>query len=197
MFGSWMLIPLLVAQPAATGVGFGASPSGVGLVMLPNAVGTLLVMPLSRRLAARYGPRGTLMYGTLVITAAYLLLAMVHGALPAVCAAVLLMGAGVGLAFAAVAALVVESVPLAQTAVSAGINTVMRTIGGSLGATVGGSVLTSSITATGFPSPAAYTTALLVYAAALLGAAAFASRVPRPAGALAVDAPPAARLLDA
>jgi predicted MFS family arabinose efflux permease len=92
---------------------------------------------------------------------------------------------------AAVAALVVESVPLAQTAVSAGINTVMRTIGGTLGASVGGSLLTSSITASGYPSPAAYTTAVLVYATALIGAALLASRVPRPDGSrTAGDATP-------
>jgi MFS family permease len=180
MFGSWMLVPLLVAQPATTGIGFGASPGLVGLVMLPNAVGTLLVMPVSRRLTGRHGPRATLPLGAAVAATAYLLLALVHGTLSAVCAAVLLMGAGVGLAFAAVASLVVEAVPLAQTAVSAGINTVMRTIGGSLGASVGASLLTSSITTSGYPSPRAYTTAMLVYAVALIGATLLASRVPRP-----------------
>jgi MFS family permease len=179
-FGSWMLIPLLVAQPAGTGIGFGASPGTVGLVMLPNAVGTLLVMPLNRRLTSRHGPRVALPLGASVAAVAYLLLAVAHGSLAAVCGAVLLMGVGVGLSFAAVASLVVEAVPLAQTAVSAGINTVMRTIGGSLGASVGASLLTASINAAGYPTPRAYTIAILVYAGALAGAAVIASRVPAP-----------------
>jgi MFS family permease len=170
MFGSWMLVPLLVAQPAGTGIGFGASPTVVGLVMLPTAAGTLLVMPFNGRLANRRGPRATLMLGTAAAAAAYLALAVAHGSLLAVCAAVLLMGCGIGLSFAAVATLVVEAVPVTQTAVSAGINTVMRTIGGSLGATVGSSLLTASVSTTGYPSDHAYTVALLCYAAALAGA---------------------------
>ncbi len=178
MFGSWMLVPLLVAQPAVTGAGFGASPTVVGLIMLPNAVGTLLVMPLGRRLGAAHGPRATLLLGTIVVAAAYAFLAAAHGALILVLAAVLVMGSGVGLAFAAVAAIVVESVPLAQTAVSAGINTVMRTIGGTLGATVGGSLLTSSLGPSGYPTPRAYTIAMITYTVALAGAALLASRVP-------------------
>jgi hypothetical protein len=46
MFGSWMLVPLLVAQPASSGIGFGAAPTMVGLVMVGlafAAVGALVV----------------------------------------------------------------------------------------------------------------------------------------------------------
>jgi MFS family permease len=179
MFGSWMLVPLLVAQPASSGIGFGASPTIVGLVMLPTAVGTLLVAPLGRRLSSRRGPRATLLTGSAAAGASYLLLALTHGSLPSVCVAILLMGGGVGMAFAAVAALVVEAVPLAHTAVSAGVNTVARTVGGSLGATIGGTMLTWSISPSGYPTEGAYTAAMLVYAAALAGAFLCAVRVPR------------------
>lgn len=179
MFGSWMLIPLLVAQPASTGIGFGATPTVVGLVMLPTALGTLLVLPFNGRLASRRGPRFTLLAGTATVAAAFLGLAGAHGSLLAVCAAVLLMGAGMGLSFAAVASLVVEAVPPDQSAVSAGINTVMRTIGGSLGATVGASLLTASMSAAGYPGARAFTTALLCYAAALIGSCVLAARIPR------------------
>ena len=178
MFGSWMLIPLLVAQPSNTGIGFGASPTVVGLIMLPTALGTLLVLPFNGRLARRRGPRFTLLAGTATVAAAFLALAVAHGSLLTVCAAVLVMGAGMGLSFSAVASLVVEAVPQTQSAVSAGINTVMRTIGGSLGATVGASLLTASITTTGYPGERAYTTAFLSYAAALMGACVLTTRIP-------------------
>jgi MFS family permease len=178
MFGSWMLVPLLVAQPAGTGIGFGASPTVVGLVMLPTALGTLLVMPVQTRLVRRHGPRAALAAGTATAGSSYLLLALLHHTLAQVCLAILLMGAGVGLAFAAVGALVVEAVPAEQTGVSAAINTVMRTVGGSLGATLGGTVLTWSVDGSGFPSPRSYTIAMLVFAASLFGALLCAVRVP-------------------
>jgi MFS family permease len=180
MFGSWMLVPLLVAQPASSGIGFGASPTVVGLIMLPTALGTLLVMPVQSRLVRRHGPRAALTAGTATAGASYLLLAVMHGTLIQVCLAVLLMGAGVGLAFAAVGALVVEAVPAEQTGVSAAINTVMRTVGGSLGTTLGATVLTWSIGVSGYPSPWSYTIAMLVFAAFLGGALLCAIRIPAP-----------------
>lgn len=178
MFGSWMLVPLLVAQPASSGIGFGASPTVVGLVMLPTALGTLLVLPLQSRLVRRHGPRAALAAGAATAGSAYLLLAVLHASIAQVCLAVLLMGAG--LAFAAVGALVVEAVPPGQTGVSAAVNTVMRTVGGSLGATLGGTVLTWSVRASGLPSPRSYAVAMVVFAAALLGALLCALRIPRP-----------------
>jgi MFS family permease len=180
MFGSWMLVPLLVAQPASSGIGFGASPTVVGLVMLPTALGTLLVMPVQSLLVRRHGPRAALATGTATAGTAYLLLAVLHDTLAQVCFAVLLMGAGVGLAFAAVGALVVEAVPAEQTGVSAAVNTVMRTVGGSLGATVGATVLTWSASTSGLPTPRSYTIAMLVFAGSLFAALLCAVRIPRP-----------------
>ncbi|MBW6434552.1 MFS transporter [Actinoplanes hulinensis] len=168
MFGSWMVIPLLVAEK------FDAGPTVVGLVMVPTAVGNLLIMRVYRRLTARQGPRAALAAGIAIAGLAYLALAVGHQTLAQVCLGILVMGAGIGLAFAAVGALVVEAVPSEQTGVSAAVNTVMRTVGGSLGTAVGGSVLTWS------PGESSYTTVLLLYAAALAGALCCAIRVPRP-----------------
>ncbi|GGK03321.1 MFS transporter [Pilimelia anulata] len=177
-FGAWMVVPLLVQQPAGTGVGFGATPTVVGLVMLPTAVGNVLVMRWGGSTTNRRGPRVTLLAGTALSGAAYLLLAAGHHHLPAVCAAVLLMGGGVGLAFAAVAVLVVEAVPADQTGLATGINTIMRTIGGTLGSTVAGSLLTAALTPAGYPHDGAYLAAFLLFAAALAGSFLVGTRVP-------------------
>ncbi|MDQ1654917.1 MAG: hypothetical protein QOI35_4117, partial [Cryptosporangiaceae bacterium] len=62
MFAAWMLVPLLVQQSPATGVGFGASAAAVGLYLLPTAAGTLAVTPLAGRLSRPAGqilPRRT------------------------------------------------------------------------------------------------------------------------------------------
>ncbi|MEU4428902.1 MFS transporter [Actinoplanes sp. NPDC024001] len=169
MFGSWMVIPLMVADR------FHAGPTLVGLVMLPTAVGNLLIMPVHRRLAARQGPRAALALGIGTAGVSYLALALGQYNLPAVCAGILVMGAGIGLAFAAVGELVVEAVPPTQTGVSAAVNTVMRTVGGSLGAATGGAILTHT------PGEAPYATVLLLYATALAAALLCAVQVPKPA----------------
>ncbi|MBG0568588.1 MFS transporter [Actinoplanes aureus] len=169
MFGSWMVIPLMVADR------FDAGPTLVGLVMLPTAVGNLLIMPIHRRLTARQGPRAALATGIATAGLSYLGMALWHQTLTAVCLGILVMGAGIGLAFAAVGALVVEAVPSEQTGVSAAVNTVMRTVGGCLGSAVGGAVLTRSA------GDAQYMTVLLLYAAALAAALLCAIQVPRPA----------------
>ncbi|MDI6105827.1 MFS transporter [Actinoplanes sp. NEAU-A12] len=168
MFGSWMVIPLMIVDR------FAASPTVVGLAMLPTAIGNLLIMPIHRRLTARQGPRAALAAGIATAGLSYLALAIWHQTPAQVCLGILVMGAGIGLAFSAVGALVVEAVPSEQTGVSAAVNTVMRTVGGSLGAAVGGSVLTWS------PGESSYVTVLLLYAAALGGALLCAVRVPRP-----------------
>jgi MFS family permease len=168
MFGSWMVIPLLIVDR------FAVSPTVVGLAMLPTAIGNLLIMPVHKRLTARQGPRAALAAGIGAAGLSYLGLAVWHDTLLQVCLGVLVMGAGVGLAFSAVGALVVEAVPSEQTGVSAAVNTVMRTVGGSLGAAVGGSVLT-------WPAgESSYVTVLLLHAVALAGALLCAVRVPRP-----------------
>jgi MFS family permease len=168
MFGSWMVIPLLIVDRFAVG------PTVVGLAMLPTAIGNLLVMPVHRRLTARQGPRAALAAGIAAAGLSYLALAIWHHTLVQILFGILVMGAGIGLAFSAVGALVVEAVPSEQTGVSAAVNTVMRTVGGSLGTAVGGSVLTWSA------GESSYVTVLLLYAAALAGALICAIQVPRP-----------------
>ena len=78
------------------------------------------------------------------------------------------MGTGLTFAFAAMANLIVEAVPRSEVGIATGINTVMRTVGGSFGAAIVTAILTAG---TGLPTEHAYTTAF-----ALLGGR-------RPAGA--------------
>jgi len=54
-----------------------------------------------------------------------------------------LLGAGFGLAFSAMPAMIVAAVPAEQTGVANGMNANIRTIGGAIGASVMASVVTS------------------------------------------------------
>jgi MFS family permease len=82
-----------------------------------------------------------------------------------------LMGVGFGLAFSAMSALVVISVPASQTGVASGMNANIRTIGGSIGAAVMASIVTSQLAPSGLPKQAGYTTGFAVMTAGLVLAA--------------------------
>ena len=75
MFGSFILIPQFVQASTAAGYGFGASVTGAGLIMLPSTVVMLFAGPLSGVLSTRLGSRVPLMAGTLLASAAFVLLA--------------------------------------------------------------------------------------------------------------------------
>ena len=85
--------------------------------------------------------------------------------------------------------LVVESVPPDEVGVATGINTIMRTLGGALGAEVVASLLTAkTIGLTAIPAEAAYTDAFLASAVVSAFAVGFALAIPgvrRPARQLA------------
>jgi hypothetical protein len=82
-----------------------------------------------------------------------------------------LMGVGFGLAFSAMSALIVAAVPPSQTGVASGMNANIRTIGGSIGAAVMASIVTSQLEPSGLPREAGYTTGFAVMAGGLVLAA--------------------------
>jgi MFS family permease len=55
------------------------------------------------------------------------------------------MGVGIGFAFATMANLIVESVPPHQTGVATGINTIVRSIGGAIGAQASASMIAATL----------------------------------------------------
>jgi MFS family permease len=83
--------------------------------------------------------------------------------------AYLLLGSGIGLAFAAMANLIIENVGPAETGVATGMNTVTRTVGGAFGGAAAASVIAGTVEAsTGFPTAHGYAHAFGLCAAALL-----------------------------
>jgi EmrB/QacA subfamily drug resistance transporter len=179
MYGSFILIPQFVEMPTSTGYGFGASVGQAGLFLLPSTVGMLLVSPLAGRMAHSVGSRVPLLGGTLLSMVCFILLAAAHGERWEIYLASLFLGAGIGLAFAAMANLIVEAVPSGQTGVATGMNTIMRTIGGAVGAQVGASILAGQLGSDGLASETGFTIAFTVSAAALLVSFLSALAVPR------------------
>jgi EmrB/QacA subfamily drug resistance transporter len=180
MFGSFILIPQLAEAPEATGYGFGLDSTGAGLLLLPGSLLMLFAGPLSGVLGGRYGSKLPLALGAAVTSLGLVGLGLDHGTRLAVTAWAVVMSGGIGLAFAAMANLVVEAVPPAQTGEASGINTLIRSVGASLGSQVTAAILAgSAIAGSPLATDGGFTAAFLVGAGVAALASVIAILIPR------------------
>jgi MFS family permease len=133
MYASFIIFPQFAQLPKSTGFGFGASVVVSGLYLLPSTVGMTILGIYAGRISARFGSRAALLVGTAFTTASFALLSVDHSHPAEFLIAAGLLGVGIGLAFAALGNLIIQSVSSTQTGVATGMNTVMRTLGGALG----------------------------------------------------------------
>jgi MFS family permease len=80
----------------------------------------------------------------------------------------LVLGLGIGFAFASMANLIVEAVSPHQTGVATGMNTILRTIGGAMGSQVSAGIVTATLAASGLPSETGFTIAFAASGGALV-----------------------------
>ena len=84
----------------------------------------------------------------------------------------MLIGIGIGLAYAAMANLVVQAVRQDQTGVATGINTIMRSLGGAVGAQISASLLAGHTILGGrFPAESGFSDAFWLSGAVAAGGA--------------------------
>jgi EmrB/QacA subfamily drug resistance transporter len=180
MFGSFLLIPQLAEAPEATGYGFGLGATGAGLLLLPGSLVMLFAGPLSGALGTRFGSKLPLALGAAITSVGLLGLGLDHGTQLSVLAWAFVMSGGIGLAFAAMANLVVEAVPPAQTGEASGINALTRSVGAAIGSQVCAALLAGSAAA-GSPlaTDGGFTTAFLLSAGVAAVAALIAVAIPR------------------
>jgi MFS family permease len=132
-FGSLIGITLIAQQHEGPGFGLGATAAG--LILVPHGVGVLVGGRLASRLR-QLGQRRTLLIGQaglLLGIAAFVPFYDVRALLYGVSA---VTGVGLGLALAATTNLVVASVPPDEVATATAITTIVRNIGGAIGAQV-------------------------------------------------------------
>jgi len=167
MYASFILLPQYVEAPARTGYGFAASVTQAGLFMAPSTLTMLIFGSQTGRLEKRFGSKPPLLVGGLLAIASFLLLAFERGARWEIYLAAALLGSGIGLAFAAMANLIIENVGPAQTGVATGMNTVTRTVGGAFGGAATASLIAGTLGSSGYPTAQGYTAAFALCAAAL------------------------------
>jgi EmrB/QacA subfamily drug resistance transporter len=178
MYAAFAFLPQFLQTPPAAGYGFGASVTESGLLLLPQTIASFVLGLVSGGLAQRIGSKLVLLIGTVVAALGYLAFALAHGSPGAIVLGSIVMGAGFGLAFAAMSNLIVAAVPPSQTGVASGMNANIRTIGGAIGAAVMASVVTADAGPTGLPRESGYTDGFLMLTGALLLAALAALLIP-------------------
>src|SRR5215217_6287542 len=142
MFSTFILLPNFVQVPRGLppdiadqlDYGFGASPVQVGLYFIPSSVAMIIAGPLAGALGQRYGRILPLRLGLGSLVLAVTLLATVHDDPWTIYAWMVFMGVGLAFCFATLGTLVIDYSAPGETGVASGMNTIMRTIGASVGA---------------------------------------------------------------
>jgi EmrB/QacA subfamily drug resistance transporter len=189
MYASFILLPDFVETPVRVGYGFGSSVSGAGLFLVPSTLAMLVAGSQTGRLEKRFGSKPPLLAGAAFTAAAYLLLAFARTERFEIYLAALLLGAGIGLAFASMVNLIIENVDPTETGVATGMNTVTRTVGGAFGGAITASILAATVGVTGYPSSHGFTVAFASCALALALGFVVGLAIPprRPADAFVAD----------
>ena len=185
MFASFIGTAAYVQAPRATGYGFGTSIVVSGLCMLPSGLAQLALSPVSAVISRRFGPKITLCTGAIVVAAGFASRIVLTAHLWEIVVGTTVAGAGVGIAFAAMPALIALGAPHSELAAANGLNSLSRASGSSLASAVGGTLLASSVVVVGgaaFPSLAAYQILFALCAIAAALGAGIALLVPYPRG---------------
>ena len=152
MFSVRLVHPQVLQAPVESGYGLGQSMLVVGLVMAPQGLVMMAVSPLSARLTAAKGPKVTLMAGALAVTLGYVLGVPLLSEIWQLTLISCINGVGIGLAYGAMPALIMKSVPVSETGAANSLNTLMRSLGNSFSSAATGVVLAHMLITVGVVS---------------------------------------------
>ncbi|WP_307787591.1 MFS transporter [Mycolicibacterium sp. S2-37] len=192
LFALSLVAPQVLELPEQTGYGLGQSVLHTGLWMAPGGLAMMVCAPIAARIAARRGPRTTLVAGCAIIAASYVGGLWLLDSPLEVLLLNVLVSVGVGFAFASLPALINAAVPVSETAAANGINALARSLGTSISSAVMGAVLagmTTSFAGRAVPSLAGLHTALIIAACAAALAGLIALAIPKPTADPAAPAP--------
>jgi MFS family permease len=147
-------LPVLLEASTATGVGLGQTLIISSLCLTPLGLVMFFMSPVAARLSNARGPRTSLILGGIIITIAFALAVVLHAQIWHVILTSTIVGFGVGFAYAAMPTLIMRAVPPTETAAANGLNSVMRTLGSTVAATIVGVILASNfVLSGGLPIP--------------------------------------------
>lgn len=181
MMAQAIVVPRLLQSPEATGYGLGQSLLETGLWMAPGGLVMMAFSPVSGRLIRVIGARRTLMIGAGVLGLGYVFAIFLSDAPWQLLVFNCITSAGIGIGYAAMPTLILESVPLSEAGSAVGINSLMRSVGTSVSAAVMAAILTASTVSFGgqvLPDENAFVICFVVGAAAAFLGVVLAALVP-------------------
>ncbi|MGW6456243.1 MFS transporter [Streptomyces sp. NPDC055078] len=176
---AYVCIPNIVVAPESTGYGLGGTATTTGLILLPLGVTGAIAAALTGPLERLLGPRLVITLGNvLIVGSCVTMLTLATDAVTYAVAAGIL-GMGLGLVFTELINVVTASVPAERATSIAGLPFVLRSVGGTLGSQISGSVLASDLLP-GIPVPTwdTYTTVLWLTIAVVAVVAAISMALP-------------------
>ncbi|MFF3489991.1 MFS transporter [Streptomyces sp. NPDC002795] len=181
MYAYMLIAPQLLQFPEGTGFGLGQSMLAAGLWIAPGGVMMMLISPLGGKLINARGPKFALILGALVIALGYGAALPLMGTAWGIMLAGIIINSGVALAYGSMPALIMSSVPLSETAAANGFNTLMRSLGTTIGSAVIGVVLAQMTVSMGgvpIPSEGGFRTGLMIGCGVAVLSAAVATFIP-------------------
>lgn len=170
MYGMSLIPVQILMAPEQAGYGLGMSMTQAGLLMAPSGLLMYLTSSVGARITRARGPRTSLATGVVVIGIGYVVMLLLRDSAWEVALGTAVIGAGVGIAYAAMPALIMGAVPLTETAAANGLNSLMRSVGTSLSSAVVGVVLAHHVVSLGggytVPSSGGFTITLWITLAA-------------------------------
>lgn len=125
-----ILTPLQLQTPDGADAALQLDPLHTGLWMMPSAIFFGLAAPLAAWMIGRFGGQPTLVLGCLTMTAAYAGRFLLSDDLAQIVVGSVVVAGGTSLAYAAMPILVMQAVPVTDSASANGINTLLRYVGG-------------------------------------------------------------------
>ena len=186
MYGMSLIPVQILMAPKAAGYGLGMTMTEAGLLMAPSGLLMYLTSSVGARISRARGPRTSLAIGIVVVALGYVVMLLMRDAAWEVALGTAVIGAGVGIAYAAMPALIMGAVPLTETAAANGLNSLMRSVGTSLSSAVVSVVLAHHVVSLGdvaVPSDGGFTITLWISLAACAAAFALTLLIPARSGA--------------
>ncbi|MGP4111385.1 MFS transporter [Streptomyces sp. 4N509B] len=158
MFAGFTLISTYVQTPKdAVGYGLSGDVIDVGLYSLPSTVTMLVFSALTGRIEARIGAGYTLATGSFVVALSFGWLALFNDTGTDFLIYSAVMGTGMGIGYAALGTLAVQHVPMDVSGIASGVNSLVRTAGGSVASALTAAILSAQVIAgTEVPTHGAY-----------------------------------------
>ncbi|MBS9376447.1 MFS transporter [Rhodococcus sp. B50] len=170
MYANMLTTTQQLTLSADTGHGFGLSVLAAGLWLVPAGLMMVVFAPISARAIERFGANRTLVAGAGILLASYVVRVFAAGSVLQIALGAVFVMIGTAVTYATMPMLILDAVPITETASANGLNALARSIGTAISSALTAALLTTvtvDVAGLAVPAPAAFQ---LVYALAGLAA---------------------------